>query len=160
RAVARLEGNTRIRLLHRTSRSVHLTVEGSAIYARVSEAVTALERAALALEPASRQPSGVLRVTAPTDIGCTFLADVAVAFGERHPLVRLDLVLTNRAVSLVGERFDVAVRAVTRLDDSSLIMKRLGNLEHALYASPGYIERHGAPATPADLGRHRCVVFR
>jgi DNA-binding transcriptional LysR family regulator len=160
RAIARLEASTRARLLHRTSRSVHLTAEGSAIYEAVSEAVAALERAAFAFEPASPQPSGVLRVTAPTDIGCTFLADVAVAFGERHPLVQLDLALTNRAVSLVGERFDMAVRAATRLEDSSLVVKRLGNLEHALYASPGYIERYGAPATPADLGRHRCIVFR
>jgi DNA-binding transcriptional LysR family regulator len=160
RTVARLEASTGARLFHRTSRSVHLTVEGSAIYATVSDAVAALERAALALEPPSRQPSGLLRVTAPTDIGCTFLADVAVAFGERHPLVKLDLALTNRAVNLVGKRFDVAVRAVTRLEDSSLVVKRLGSLEHVIYASPGYLERYGSPMTPADLGRHRCIVFR
>jgi DNA-binding transcriptional LysR family regulator len=160
RAVSRLEAQTSTRLLHRTSRSVHLTTEGSAIYATVSEAVAALERATLALEPTDRRPSGVLRVTAPTDIGCTVLADIAVAFSERHPLVQLDLALTNREVSLVGERFDVAIRAATRLEDSSLVVKRLGSVEHAVYASPGYIERHGAPVTPADLGRHRCIVFR
>jgi DNA-binding transcriptional LysR family regulator len=99
-------------------------------------------------------------VTAPTDIGGSFLADVAVAFAERYPLVQIDLALTNRAVSLVDEGFDVAVRAATRLADSSLVAKRLGHLDHALYASPRYVETHGAPSSPGDLGDHRCIVFR
>ncbi len=160
RTIARLEASTGTRLLHRTPRSVHATSEGRAIHASVSEAVAALERAAHALEPATRRPKGVLRVTAPTEIGGSFLADVAVAFSERHPLVQIDLVLTNRAVNLVDEGFDVAVRVATRLADSSLVAKKLGELAHALYASPRYIERHGAPSSPRDLGDHLCIVFR
>jgi DNA-binding transcriptional LysR family regulator len=160
RTIARLEASTGTRLLHRTPRSVHATSEGRAIYASVSEAVGTLERASRALEPATKQPKGVLRVTAPTDIGASFLADVAVAFGERHPLVQMELALTNRSVNLVDEGFDVAVRAALRLADSSLVAKKLGEVEHALYASPRYIERHGAPSSPGDLGDHRCIVFR
>jgi DNA-binding transcriptional LysR family regulator len=160
RTIARLEASTGTRLLHRTPRSVQATSEGRAIYASVSEAVGTLERAARALEPATRGPKGVLRVTAPPDIGGSFLADVAVAFSERYPLVQVDLALTNRAVSLVDEGFDVAVRAATRLADSSLVAKKLGHLEHVLYASPRYIERHGAPSSPGDLANHRCIVFR
>jgi DNA-binding transcriptional LysR family regulator len=160
RTIARLEASTGTRLLHRTPRSVHATSEGRAIHASVSEAVGALERAARALEPATRRPKGVLRVTAPTDIGGSFLADVAVAFVERYPLVQIDLALTNRAVNLVDEGFDVALRASLRLADSSLVAKKLGDLQHALYASPRYIERHGAPSSPGDLGAHRCIAFR
>jgi DNA-binding transcriptional LysR family regulator len=99
-------------------------------------------------------------VSAPNEIGSTFLADVAVAFVERYPLVQMDLVLTNRAVSLVEEGFDVAVRAALRLPDSSLVAKKLGDVEHALYASPKYIERRGAPSSPDDLLAHQCIVFR
>jgi DNA-binding transcriptional LysR family regulator len=99
-------------------------------------------------------------VTAPTDIGSTFLADIAVAFGERYPLVQIEMALTNRAVNLVDEGFDVAVRAALRLADSTLVAKKLGDVEHALYASPRYLETHGAPASPRDLAEHRCVVFR
>lgn len=160
RTITRLEASTGTRLLHRTPRSVHATSEGRAIYSNVSEAVATIERAARALEPATRRPKGVLRVTAPTEIGCSFLADVAVAFGERYPLVQIELALTNRAVNLVDEGLDVAVRAAARLADSSLVAKKLGHLEHALYASPHYIERHGAPSAPGDLGDHRCIVFR
>jgi DNA-binding transcriptional LysR family regulator len=160
RTVARLEESTGTRLLQRTSRSVHATSDGRAIYASVRDAVATLERAARALEPATRRPKGILRVTAPTDIGSSLLADVAVAFSERYPLVQIDLALTNRAVNLVDEGFDVAVRASARLADSSLVAKKLGELEHALYASPRYVDRHGAPSSPRELGDHRCVVFR
>lgn len=160
RTIARLEASTGTRLLQRTPRSVHATSEGRAIHASVSEAVGTLERAARALEPATRRPKGVLRVTAPPDIGAWFLADVAVAFGERYPLVQIDLTLTNRAVNLVDEGFDVAVRAALRLADSTLIAKKLGDIEHALYASPRYVEKHGAPSSPGDLGNHQCIVFR
>jgi DNA-binding transcriptional LysR family regulator len=160
RTIARLEASTGTRLLHRTPRSVQATSEGRAIYASVREAVGTLERAARTLEPATRRPKGLLRVSAPTDIGATFLADVAVAFGERYPLVQIDVALTNRVVNLVDEGFDVAVRASIRLADSSLVAKKLGDVAHALYASPRYLERYGAPATPRDLGDHRCIVFR
>jgi DNA-binding transcriptional LysR family regulator len=160
RTIARLEASTGTRLLQRTPRSVNATSEGRAIYTSVHEAVATLERAARALEPATRQPKGVLRVTAPTDIGSTFLADIAVAFAERYPLVQVDMALTNRSVNLVDEGFDVAVRAALRLADSTLVAKKLGDIEHALYASPRYIEAHGAPSSPADLAEHRCIVFR
>jgi DNA-binding transcriptional LysR family regulator len=160
RTIARLEASTGTRLLHRTPRSVHTTSEGRAIYASVHEAVAAIELAARALEPATLRPKGVLRVTAPTEIGSSFLADVVVAFAERNPLVQIDLALTNRAVNLVDEGFDLAVRAATRLADSSLVAKKIGNLEHALYASPRYLERYGVPASPRELGSHACVVWR
>lgn len=160
RAVARLEARIGTRLLHRTPRSVRATSEGSAVHAGVHEAVGTLERVTHGIEPATRTPRGLVRVTAPTEIGGAFLADVAVAFSERYPLVQLDLALTNRAVSLVEEGFDVAVRAATRLGDSSLVARKLGELEHALYAAPRYLERHRAPSSPADLGDHQCIVFR
>jgi DNA-binding transcriptional LysR family regulator len=160
RTIARLEESAGARLLQRNARSVRTTSEGRALYASVQEAVAALERAVQALEPATRGPKGVLRVTAPVEIGGTFLADVAVAFAERHPLVQLDVALTDRAVNLVEEGFDVALRAVARLPDSSLVAKKLGEIEHALYASPRYLEQHGAPSSLADLQRHHCVVFR
>ena len=160
RTIARLEASTGTRLLHRSPRSVHATSEGRAVYARVREALGALETAARALEPATRKPKGLLRVTAPPSFGSLFLAEVAVAFGERHPLVQIDLTLTNRAVNLVEEGFDVALRAALRLADSSLVAKKLGVVAHVLYAAPSYLDRHGAPASPADLPQHACIVFR
>lgn len=160
RTIGRLESRAGIRLLQRTSRSVRATSEGAALYASVREAITTLESHARALEPATRTPKGILRVTAPTEIGSAFLADLVVAFAERHPAVQVELSLTNRAVDLVAEGVDVAVRAAAKLDDSSLIAKKLGELEHGLYAAPRYLERRGIPTVPAQLVDHACVVFR
>jgi DNA-binding transcriptional LysR family regulator len=160
RTIARLEASTGTRLLQRTPRSVHATSEGRAIYAGVGEAVGTLERAARLLEPPTRRPKGILRLTAPPEIAASFLADVAVAFAERYPLVQLELTLTNRVVNLVDEGFDMGVRAAMRLADSSLVAKKLGECEHALYASPRYLERHGAPSSPGDLCDCQCIVFR
>ena len=160
RTVARLEARVGARLLQRTSRSVSTTAEGRTLYASVSDAIAALERATHALEPASRTPKGILRLAAPAEIACTFLAEVVVAFGERYPHVQVDVALTNRAVNLVDEGYDMAVRAAARLADSSLIAKKLGDLDHGLFASPRYLDEHGAPRSPDELARHRCVAFR
>jgi len=161
RTIARLEERIGTRLLHRTPRSVQTTSEGRALYASVSEAVGVLERAAHGFEPATRVPKGTLKLAAPVELATTFLADVLVAFAGRHPLVRVELMVTNRAVDLVREGFDLAIRAVVgRLADSSLVGKKLGELEHGLYASPRYVDAHGVPSTPSELAEHRCIAFR
>jgi DNA-binding transcriptional LysR family regulator len=163
RAVERLESRAGVRLLQRTTRHVRPTTEGRELYAAVAPAVSTLRAAAQAVEPASTKPRGRLRVAAPTDLATGFLADVLVAFAERHPLVRLDFAVTNRQSNLVEEGIDVAVRAAVDLGAGaagSLVARKLGDIEHRLYASPGYLERRGAPATPRDLEGHACVVFR
>jgi DNA-binding transcriptional LysR family regulator len=160
RAVVRLEAKTGTRLLQRTPRSLRATPEGRALYNSVSEAVVTLERAGHAVEPATGEPAGRLRVTAPAEIGSAFLAEVAVAFTDHYPAVQVELVLTNRAVSLVDEGFDLAVRAAPKLSDSSLVARKVGDLEHALYASPGYLANRGSPKAPADLPDHQCLAFR
>lgn len=160
RAIERLEARGGVRLLHRTTRQVKPTGEGRDLYASAAPAVSTLRAAAQALEPATRQPRGRLRVTAASDLCANFLADVVVAFAERHPLVQLDFTVTNKQVNLVEGGFDVAMRATVELADSSLVARKLGEIEHRLYASPRYLQRHGAPATWKDLADHQLVVFR
>jgi DNA-binding transcriptional LysR family regulator len=160
RAIGRLESRAGVRLLHRTTRHVRPTSEGRELYAAAAPAVSTLRAAAQTLEPATRQPRGRLRVTAPIDLSTGFLAEVVVAFAERHPLVQLDFALTNEHANLVEEGFDVAVRATADLGDSSLVARKLGDLELRLYASPRYLQKHGAPATWSDLADHHCIVFR
>jgi DNA-binding transcriptional LysR family regulator len=106
-----------VRLLQRTTRTVRTTTEGRDLYASVAPAVSTLSNAARSLEPATRKPKGRLRVTAPNDLSSAFLADVIAAFTERYPLVQLDFALTNQHSNLVGEGFDVALRATENLRD-------------------------------------------
>jgi DNA-binding transcriptional LysR family regulator len=160
RAIGRMEARAGVRLLHRTTRHVRPTTEGRELYASVAPAVSTLRAAAQALEPATRQPRGRLRVTAPIDLCANLLADTVVAFAERYPLVQLDFTVTNKHANLVEEGFDVAVRATGDLADSSLVARKLGDLEHRLYAAPRYLQKHGAPATVRDLEDHPLIVFR
>jgi DNA-binding transcriptional LysR family regulator len=160
RAIDRLESTAGVRLLHRTTRTVRPTTEGRELYAAVASSVATLRSAARSLEPATRKPNGRLRITAPTDLAGGFLPGVLVEFAERYPLVTLDFALTNQHSNLVDEGFDVALRATARLDDSSLVARKLGGLEQRLYASPSYLQARGAPRTWKDLEAHACVLFR
>jgi DNA-binding transcriptional LysR family regulator len=160
RAIQRLESTAGVRLFHRTTRTMSPTNEGRDLYATVAPALTTLRTAARSFEPSSRKPKGRLRVTAPVDLCSTFLADALAAFLEKYPQVDLDFALTNEHTNLVAHGFDVALRATANLGDSSLVARKLGDIEHRLYASPAYVERYGAPRSVEDLASHRCVVFR
>jgi DNA-binding transcriptional LysR family regulator len=160
RAVTRLESQSGVQLLHRTTRTVKATHEGQELFVSVAPAMTTLRGAARTIEPAARKPKGRLRVTAPNDLAATYLADIIVAFTATYPLVRLDFSLSNAQENLVDEGFDVAIRAAVRLSDSSLVARKLGEVELGLYAAPPYLNKHGAPGSKDDLTRHACVVFR
>lgn len=160
RAIARLESQSGVRLLHRSTRAVKPTTDGRELFDSVAAAVMSVRSAARALEPSTRKPKGRLRVTAPIDLCTSFLADVIVAFAERYPQVTLDFTLTNQHTNLVEEGFDVALRATSKLEDSTLIARKLGEISHCLYASPSYLSRQSAPMALADLEQHACIVFR
>jgi len=160
RQVAALEEALGAQLLHRTTRRVSLSTAGAALYERAKPLVTELRAALGSLPEQEEQPSGELRLTASNDVGATLLADVVPRFRARFPDVRLDLRLTNRAVDLVAEGFDLALRAAARpLRDSSLVMRKLSAVQVHLFASPAYLARRGTPRSPGDLARHALVLF-
>lgn len=157
RAVARLEDDLGVRLLQRTTRKLGLTDAGQTFYERVRGAVAGVDEAASAVQELGSEPRGVVRITAPNNpFG---LASIIARFIERHPSIRVELMLTGRVVDLVAEGFDLAVRAGPLLD-SSLVARRVGSVEHALFAAPSYLEKQGRPKTLADLAKHDCVFFR
>src|SRR5450432_3538254 len=158
RAVARLEESVGVRLLHRTTRNLSVTSEGHAFHQRVAPLVASLRDATCTLGAGGKEPEGLLRVTAPNDIGSAFLSEEIVRFADRYPLLHVELMLTNRKLNLVSEGIDVAVRA-GRLESSSLVARKIGTLHVELYAAPSYAERHRLPANLAELGGHKIVAF-
>src|SRR5258708_3789669 len=150
RAVARLEESVGVRLLHRTTRNLSVTSEGHAFHQRVAPLVASLRDATRTLGSGGKEPEGVLRVTAPNDIGSAFLSEEMVRFAERYPLLRVEVMLTNRKLNLVSEGLDVAVRA-GRLESSSLVARKIGTLQVELYASPAYAERSRLPGNLVEL---------
>lgn len=154
--VARLENRLGARLLNRTTRDVSLTDVGRAYLERARELVDEFE----ALDTAVRDqggPSGLLRVSAPVSFGAAQLTDELLAFACQHRQLALDVAFTDRLVNLVEEGFDVAVR-IGRLNDSSLVARRLAAVRMVTCASPGYLARAGEPKTLADLAAHEVIV--
>ncbi|MEZ4380431.1 MAG: LysR family transcriptional regulator [Nannocystaceae bacterium] len=159
RAVARLEDSLGIRLLQRTTRRVSLTREGGWLRQRSRGAIGSLENAAAAVRDLQGQPQGVLRVTAPQDLGHLLVADLVRRYSQRYPAVRVEVSLSARVVDLVGEGVDIALRA-GNLRDSSLIARKLGDLSGYLVAAPTYVQARGAPRRLEELEEHECVLFR
>lgn len=160
RSVSQLEEGLGVRLLQRTSRHLSLTDAGRGFYDRVREPLHGVVDALDTAAESSRSPSGVIRMSAPPDMGGTLLAAPIAEFLRKYPDIKIDLVLTGRMVDLVSERFDLAVRATERLEDSSLVARRIGGPALGLYASASYVKRRGKPKTVAELSAHDCVLFR
>jgi DNA-binding transcriptional LysR family regulator len=162
RAVARLETAAGTRLVFRNTRGVRTTAEGQAFFAEVAPAVQTLRHAARGVEGHSSEPRGLLRVSAPNDIGATFVARVVAAFCERYPEVSVNVELSTRTVNLVQEGFDVALRASGALRDSSLVARKAIDVEGELYAAPTvqicWGSARGPPLHPVSSRKRKSSV--
>ncbi|UTZ43728.1 LysR family transcriptional regulator [Vibrio campbellii] len=157
RRVSALEERLAVKLLHRTTRKVSLTEAGQLYYQQCKHLVEGLELAELAVTQMQAEPKGVLKVTAPVTYGEVNLAPLLHQFIEKYPQVNLDLNLTNQKLDLIEQGVDVAIR-LGRLQDSSLIAKRLSSRQLYVCASPAYLDRSGEPHTLSELSHHQCLV--
>lgn len=158
RRVSDLEAQLGVRLLQRTTRKLSLTDAGMAFVEEAEVAIARLEAAQEAVTELQREPKGQLRITTAVAIGELFLAPVLTQFLEAFPAVEVALLLSDRLVDLVEERFDLAIRA-GHLRDSSLIAKQIGSASDRIVASLDYLARHGIPQRPSDLTAHACLRF-
>ncbi len=158
RTIAALEAHLGVRLLNRSSRAVTLTDDGRAFYAQAMRALEAITEAESSVGRRHAQPAGLLRLGTPVAFGRLHVAPRIPLFLARHPEVAVDLSMNDAFVDLVGEGLDLVVR-VGRLEDPSLVARRIGITRRVTVASASYLEQRGVPATPADLGQHDCVVY-
>ncbi|HKK06924.1 MAG TPA: LysR family transcriptional regulator [Gammaproteobacteria bacterium] len=156
--VSQLESQLGGRLLHRTTRHVSTTESGRLYYERCREILHNLEEADGVVSGLSQEPSGTLRVSAPTNFASLHLAPLVARFMRDYPAVKVEMVCTDRYVDLVDEGFDMAVR-VSNAPDSNLIARYLTRCRHVIVASPDYLANHPAPKTPDDLRDHACLLF-
>nr|WP_086937569.1 LysR family transcriptional regulator [Thaumasiovibrio occultus] len=156
RRVAALEDRLAVKLLHRTTRKVSTTEAGLLYYQQCKLLVEGLEQAELAVTQMQAEPKGQIKVTAPVTYGEMNLAPLLHQFLELYPQVTLDLILTNQKLDLIEQGVDLAIR-LGRLQDSSLIAKRLASRQLYVCASPAYLDRHGEPHTLSELSRHQCL---
>lgn len=153
-----LEARLGVKLLVRTTRRIALTHEGSAFLEDGQRLLTDLGNAEASVSAGGVKASGHLRITAPAGFGRRHVAPLVPRFRELHPEVTVSLNLSDRVVDVAGEGYDCAVR-VGDLPDSSLVSVRLADNRRLCVATPSYLQRHGRPATPADLARFDCLVL-
>lgn len=157
RRISTLEERLAVKLFNRTTRKVTLTEAGHVYFQQCKHLVEGLELAELAVTQMQSTPKGLLKVTAPVTFGEQNLAPLLHQFLEQYPQVDLELMLTNQKLDLIEMGFDVAIR-LGRLQDSSLIAKRLSSRQLYVCASPNYLDRFGEPHTLSELTRHQCLV--
>lgn len=159
RRLSLLEQRLGVRLLQRTTRRMRLTPEGETYLlegTRLLQALDALERE---VSGARSTPRGLLRLACTLGFGRKRLAPALSAFAREYPEIEVRLHLTERPVHLVEQGFDAMV-CFGDPPDSRLTARRLLHNRRVLCAAPAYLQRHGRPRSPAELGTHRCIVLR
>jgi DNA-binding transcriptional LysR family regulator len=157
RRLASLEARLGVRLVNRTTRSMHLTDEGAAYYETCTRLLAEIREADAAASAGRAEPRGVLRIALPASFGNQHVAPLVPKFAERYPDVQLALSLSDRAVNVVEEGFDLAIR-IADLADSSLAARKLAPNRRVVCASPAYLAQHGTPRSPEELAAHNCLT--
>lgn len=145
------------RLLHRTTRRVSLSAAGEEALPRLRQMLELAADLQAVAGVRRSEATGKLRVTTSLSFALSVLTQALVDFQSRHPRIEVDLLTVDRAVDLVSERIDLAVRITNRLDDG-VVARRLAICRSVLCAAPSYLAAHGMPAQPADLAAHRCIT--
>ncbi len=154
--IRELEEHLGAQLINRTTRRMSLTEAGMLYHRSVVRVLDRLDAADQSVSEMKATPTGHLRVSAPMTFSLTALTDRIPEFLNAYPDVTLDLSLEDR---MVDEGYDVAIRASAKLEDSSLMAKKLTTMRHVVVAAPAYLARHGHPAHPRELEEHERIAF-
>ncbi|KQN53789.1 MULTISPECIES: LysR family transcriptional regulator [unclassified Erwinia] len=155
--VRQLEQALDARLLQRNTRRQSLTEAGERYYRQCKAALLQLRQAEESVEQMKGTPSGLLRISAPLNLGASAVAGVVAAYQRRYPQVKIELDLSDEFVDLVGEGFDFALRVGRLNAGDGLVAQHLGDYQMVVCATPDYLAQHGTPQTPQDLYQHRCL---
>lgn len=158
RQVAQLEALLDARLLNRTTRRISLTENGRAYYERCLQLLADLEETEEMVGTHTTSPRGTLRLTAPISFGASHLAPALGEYARLHPAMKFDVVLADRAVDLIEDGLDLAIR-VGNLGTQNLVARQIGRTRILLCASPAYLAARGAPQAPEDLANHDCLTY-
>lgn len=158
RLLAELEAHLGTRLIHRTTRRLALTETGRAFYERAVQLVADLAEAEEAVTSAAVTPRGTLRLTSSAAFATGHLAGAIADFRVQYPELRFEVELAERAVDLVEEGLDLAIR-IGPIGSQALIARRIAAARLVCCAAPGYLAHRPAPQSPADLATHDCLVY-
>ncbi|MEN5033131.1 LysR family transcriptional regulator [Pseudomonas sp. TWI929] len=158
--VKALERRLNVKLLYRTTRDMSLTEEGQRLYDVWYPALIAVERTVRTMHDARDEPSGLVRVNTSRVAAKTLLEPHLEEFCSRYPKLQLELVADDALANIVADGCDAGIRVGESLAEHMVAVPITSALEMAVVGTPAYFERHGQPATPADLAQHNCLRFR
>jgi DNA-binding transcriptional LysR family regulator len=154
----KLEIQTDVKLLNRTTRSINLTEAGQAYYERCRVIAEQASAANQQIESFKNEPIGLLKITCPVNVGLQIVVPALNEFKKIYPKIKLDVMLTDDVVNIMKEGIDLAIRGAP-LPDSGLQASKIATLETCLCAAPEYLLQHGRPKNPADLSSHQWVIY-
>lgn len=156
--VSMLEKRLGVTLIQRTTRKLNITPAGKAYYTKCLSGLDEIKSAEMELASIHGEPQGLLRITAPIDIGSNVLPHIVSKFMACFSKVQVEVILTDQRIDLLSENVDLAIRA-GELQDSSMIGKKIGTTYFVPVASPRYIKTHGPLAHPREFSKHNCLQF-
>jgi len=155
--VRELEDELGALLLNRTTRQFSLTEAGHTYYKRAQEIVREIDSLADAVRDSSGDVKGRIKLSAPRTLADAAIGQSLIDFAKAYPDIVLEIHLDDRFVDLVEEGFDLAIR-ISRLENSSLIARRLSPFRLKICAAPSLLEKVGVPKAPQDLARMPCII--
>ncbi|OCG13509.1 LysR family transcriptional regulator [Gilliamella sp. App6-5] len=158
RCIQSLEDRLQVRLLQRTTRKMVITYEGQTFYLQAKAIINATIEAENAISMNKVSPQGMLRINVPVSFGILYLAPLWQKFIDKYPNIELDITLSDRVVDLLEEGYDLAVR-ISRLENSSLISRKLATTQIIAAASPDYVAKYGMPNHPDELLNHKIIMY-
>ncbi|MEM7172402.1 MAG: LysR family transcriptional regulator [Pseudomonadota bacterium] len=159
-ALKNLETVLGLPLFTRTTRRIEMTEAGLILHERTSGALSTLSSALEGVRDLGEVPSGSLRVTLPRFVYQLFLKGIYGEFCQRYPGIELEISLSDAAVNIISEGFDVGIRLGDRIEEGMVAMRLSPPLREALFASDAYLEAMGTPECLADLKKHRLIQYR
>lgn len=159
KSIRRLEQHLGISLFTRSTRSLTLTQEGYELHIRAQRLLKDVEEIEQTALASRREPSGILKISAPITVGTHLLGPVLPNFRKLYPNVQIDLRITDKLIDIVEEGIDVAIR-IANLTDSQLLSRTLATNKFRLFASPIYLENKPIPQHPQELFDHSCINVR
>jgi len=157
RHITSLEDQLGTPLLKRSSRNIALTEAGELYYNQVEQILQQLSEANRSITQLHTKPQGILRVHSRMLVGQLMILPNLPRFLDKYPDITVDLVMSNNIAPVMEQGIDVDIR-IGRLEDSSLIARKICDMQHSAVASPEYLLAHSEPKTPEDLRHHACIV--
>ncbi|MCE5974922.1 LysR family transcriptional regulator [Sinirhodobacter sp. WL0062] len=159
REIKLLEESLGSSLLTRTTRAMSLTDAGRLYYDEASGILDAVASVETRIRDGAGAVRGHLKVNASSSFGQTVISPILPEFLEAHPDLRLSLSLDDRIVDMIEGGFDVSIRILPAMPDSSLIARKIGTMRQRIFAAPAYLDQAGTPERPQDIAGHRVIGF-